>query len=321
MPKISAVMALYNTPYNYLQATVESILSQTFTDFELIVVDDASSMDYEHFFEEFKDKRIKYFKSQQNCGPGYARNLGIKKALGEYIAIVDSDDIYLPKRFEIQADFLDRNSRISLISCAFKQSNNGRVPSIIDDDEDIKISMLFNSQLANPAVMFRKNIFIEKNLLYPENTNFGEDYQLWLNAMFAGIKMENLEDVLMIYTRRKSQLSKTRLNEQIKILKNIYKNIFSNFGMDVSQSEIDLHYNISLDNFNSLDFEDVHNWFDKIIEHNHRLNILNEQKLIEKKNQILIKINALKKRFFKLKIGKNNLCIYKPFKIALEKRD
>lgn len=321
MPKVSAIMALYNTPYNYLKATVESILSQTFNNLELIIIDDASAIEYQEFFNNFNDERIKYFKSEKNSGPGHARNEGIKKAKGEYIAITDSDDIYLPQRFEVQVDFLDKNPDISLIGCAFKQSNNGKISSVIEKDEDIKVAMLFNSQLANPAVLFRKNIFTEKNLFYAEDINFGEDYQLWLNAMFADIKMANLSEVLMIYTKRKNQLSKTKADKQTKILKDIYRNIFANLKMTISQEEIDLHYNIGCENFNSVTPEEAENWLNKIIEYNKNLNIFSEEKLVEKKNQTINSINTFKNRLFKLKFGENNFCIYKSFKITLEKRD
>jgi len=321
MPKISAVMALYNTPYDLLQATVESILSQTFDDFELLVIDDASQMEYENFFKKLEDKRIKYSKLKENAGPGNARNVGIRSAVGEYVAIVDSDDVYLSGRFESQAEFLDKNPDISLISCAFKQSNNGKISFLLEKDADIRLGMLFNSKLANPAAMFRKDVFIEKNLFYPENINFGEDYQLWLDAMFAGVKMANLKDVLMIYTRRKNQLSNAKAETQVSILKEIYRGIFSRLGVEYSQKEIDLHHNIYLENFASMPIEDVSNWFDKIIEKNKISRILDEEKLLKKKNSVIIAIKKLKSRIFKLKIGNYNLCIYKPCQILLEKRN
>lgn len=321
MPKITAVMALYNTPYVLLKKTVNSILNQTFTDFELVIIDDASTIEYEEFFENFNDNRIKYFKLEQNAGPGHARNEGMVNARGEYVAIVDSDDIYLPNRFEVQSDFLDKNPSISLISCAFKQSNNGKISSVIEKDEDIKVEMLFNSQLTNPAVMLRKTVFVEKNLFYPEDINFGEDYKLWIYAMFVGIKMANINEVLMIYTRRKNQLSKTNAEKQTSILKEIYKEILYRLGVMVSQEEIDLHYNIYLENFDEVSVESVSRWFDKIIAQNRNVHILDENKLIEKKNSVINRINFLSSRIFKLKIGKKNLCIYKPFRFSIEKRD
>jgi glycosyltransferase involved in cell wall biosynthesis len=320
MPEISAIMALYNTPYEYLKPTVESILAQTFKDFELIIIDDASNIEYEIFFNRFEDERIKYFKLEKNAGPGHARNEGIKKAIGKYIAIVDSDDIYMPQRFEVQKKFLDKNNEIALISNAFKQSNNGKIPSVIEKDEDIKITMLFNSPLANPCVMLRKNMFIDNNLFYPEDKTFAEDYELWINAMFKKIKMANLNDVLMIYTRRKNQLSKSNAEKQISILKDLYKKIFSQLEIDFSQEEIDLHYNIYSQNFKSISIKKVSDWLDKIIEANKKINFLQENKLLSLKENTLKIITNQKNRILKIKIGKNNLCVYKPLKISLEQR-
>lgn len=321
MPKISAIMALYNTPYHFLEATIRSIIEQTFKDFELIVIDDASTIEYNLFFEKFKDNRIKYFKLDKNAGPGHARNEGIKKAQGEYIAIVDSDDIYLPDRFKVQTDFLDKNQEISLISCAFKQSNNGKISSIVENNEDIKIFMLFNSPFVNPAIMFRKNVFAENNLYYPENINFGEDYELWIDSMFAGLKMANLKDVLMIYTRRKGQLSREKSEKQADILKNLYKKILSKMGIDATNEDLDLHHIIYSENFEAIPEDKIQNWFNKIIEANKTSQIFDEEKLIAKKEQMLDKIKKFKNRLLKIKIGQYNFCLNKNLLPYIEKRD
>lgn len=320
-PKISAVMALYNTPYKLLKKTVKSILNQTFADFELIVIDDDSSVQYKEFFDNFDDERIKYFKLDNNEGPGGARNEGIKKALGEYVAIVDSDDIYMPKRFELQKSFLDKNPDISLLSGVLQFSNNKKKSTVMEKDKDIKTFMLFNSALTNAAVMFRKNIFIEKNLFYPEKLTFGEDYSLWLDAMFADIKMANLNENLMIYIRRKNQLSKTKIDKQTSILKDLYKKIFSHLQLDFNQEEIDLHYNIYAQKFGSMTVKQISDWLDKIIEQNKKLQIFDEQQLTNKKQQTIENFYKFKTRIFKLKILEYNFCIYKPFKITFEKRN
>lgn len=315
-------MALYNTPYNYLKDTVKSILNQTFNDFELIIIDDASSLEYKAFFEEFNDDRIKYFKLEKNSGPGHARNVGIKKAAGEYIAITDSDDIYLPQRFEVQVKFLEENSDISLIGCSFKYSNRKKLSFVPLEYKDIKTYMLFNSPLNNSTIMFRKKEFAQKNLYYIEDINFAEDYELWINAMFADVKMANLEDFLMVYTRRPGQLSKTKLEKQISILKKLYKKMFLKINLDPSQEELDLHYNIYNAKFKKIkNIEQIHNWFDKIIECNKNFNIFDNEKLIEKKNQTITGFTAYKNMIFKIKIGGNNFCIYKPLKFCIESRD
>ena len=322
MPKISAVMALYNTPYNYLQSTVESLLNQTFNDFELIVIDDASTVDYSVFFEQFNDERIKYFKLEKNAGPGHARNEGIKKATGEYIANCDSDDVYLPQRLELQAKFLDENPNISLIGTTFRFSNKKRLSILPLNDADIKTFMLFNSPLCNPTIMFRREEFVSKNLFYPEDINFAEDYELWIDAMFSGVKMANLEDFLMIYTRRAGQLSKEKSEKQIAILKKLYAKILSNIGIEATPAQLELHHNIYTGSFSGIESSDkISEWFDKIIEHNKSASIFDEDKLLEKKLQTIRDFNNYKNRIFKLKLGNYNLCINKPFNITFEKRN
>lgn len=318
IPKISAVMALYNTPMEFLEKTVESILNQTLADFEFIIADDASSIQYSAFFDKLNDDRIKYFKLEKNSGPGGARNFGIKKARGQYIAIVDSDDIYMPERFQIQSDFLDKNPEISLLSVSYKFSGKNRAIPVLENDSDIKAALLFNSSIANPSVMFKREVFLEKNLYYSEDINFAEDYSLWIQAMSAGIKMANIDDVLMIYTRRKNQMSKVAKEKQIKILKDIYKNIFAILEMEVSRKEIDLHYQIYEGKFcKNVDADEIINWFDKIIESNKNKNIFDGQKLEEKKNETLDRIKKSKSEIFKIKIGNHNLCFYKPLKIKI----
>lgn len=321
MPKISAVMALYNTEFEFLKPTIESVLAQNFKDFELIVIDDASTIEYKDFFKSFNDKRIKYQKLEKNSGPGHARNVGIKMAKGKYVAILDSDDIYFPDRFNFQMEFLENNPDIDLVGCSVQYSSNKRIPPVFENNEEIKVEMLFNSQLANPAVMFRKDVFIEKNLFYPEDRNFGEDYELWVKAMFKGIKIANLKDVLMIYTRRPGQLSKTVTEKQITILKIIYKNIFDRLNMQVSLSEIDLHHNIYQENFKSMSQYEISDWFDKIIEHNKKLNMFDKNVLINKKNKVLDKYKRFKNRAFKIKIGEHNFCMSKDLKFYIEKRN
>lgn len=321
-PKVSVVMALYNTPYKYLKPTIESILNQTFSDFELIIIDDASSKEYKTFLEKFKDNRIKYFKLEKNSGPGHARNEGIKKAKGEYIAVADSDDVYMPERFETQLTFFKNNPEIALTGCAFKFSNRKKLAFVPISHNEIKTFMLFNSPLNNSTIMFRRKKFLEKNLFYAEDINFAEDYELWVDSMLAGIKMANLQDLLMIYTRRSGQLSKTKLGKQIDILKNIYKKIFSHLELEASQEELTLHYDIHMGNFKRVkNPQEISNWFDKIIEHNKKSNIFDEPSLIAKKEVTLNLYQKVKNRLLKIKIGRCNFCLDKNLKVYWEERD
>lgn len=314
-------MPLYNTPFEYLNATVESILSQTFADFELIVIDDASGIEYKEFFEQFKDERIKYFKLEQNAGPGHARNEGIKKATGEYVALVDSDDISLPERFKLQAEFLDKNPEISILGTSFQFSNRKNPALTIFGEKEIRNFLLFNSPLCNPTVMFRKEDLVRRNLFFNETINFAEDYNLWIDAAFAGLKFASLKEVLLIYTRRSGQLSKEKKEIQVSILKDLYKEIFAKLGFEATKEQLDLHYNIYTQNLNQTSPEQISDWFDKIIAHNKESQIFDEEKLIEKKNEVIKNYNKIKNRLLKIKIGNYNFCINKNFIPYIEQRN
>lgn len=321
MPKISAVMPLYNTPNEYLEKTVESILNQTFGDFEFLVIDDASTVEYKEFFEKFNDKRIKYFKLEKNAGPGHARNEGIKKAVGEYVVLVDSDDISLPERFRLQSEFLDKNPGTSILGTSFKFSNRKHAAITIFDEKEIRNFILFNSPLCNPTVMFRREELINKNLFFNETINFAEDYNLWIDAAFAGLKMANLKELLLIYTRRAGQLSKEKEGIQISVLKDLYKGIFAKLSFEATEEELNLHCNIYNENFNQTTTEQISDWFEKIINYNKTSNVFDEELLILKKTQVLDRLKTLKNRLFKIKIGGYNLCLSKNLKLYIEKRD
>ena len=117
MPEVSIVMPVYNTKAEYLREAVESILKQTFKDFEFLIIDNGSEAYIERALRKYKDTRIKYLKINKNQGQAYARNYGIEKAKGTYVAFMDSDDVSLPERLEEQVKFLNEHIYIGCLGC------------------------------------------------------------------------------------------------------------------------------------------------------------------------------------------------------------
>ncbi len=113
MPKISVVMPVYNTKEEWLREAIESILNQSYKDFEFIIIDDGSDKSIEPIVNSYNDARIVLIR-QENLGIAKSLNYGFKISKGEYIARMDSDDISLPERFEKQVNFLDKNPQISV---------------------------------------------------------------------------------------------------------------------------------------------------------------------------------------------------------------
>ena len=186
MATVSVIMTVYNGE-KYLRDATMSILNQTYTDFELIMVDDGSSDKTSEIFESFDDKRIQFIRKEINRGQSYSRNIAIKQSRGEYIAIMDADDIAYPNRLKVQYDFLKSKPDISICSSWAQLIDNN---SIIfgekkppPTNEVLKLTLLFYCPIIHPTVMFRKNDFIENNLWYDEHFYYAQDFDLWTRAM------------------------------------------------------------------------------------------------------------------------------------------
>lgn len=211
MPKVSVLMPVYNTKEEYLREAIESILNQTFTDFEFIILNDGSTDEnVETVIKGYEDKRIKYF-YKKNSGIADTLNLGLDKAKGLYVARMDSDDISLPNRFEKQVEFLDNNKDISLVGTwfnIFPKNEIIRHPVIVTF-----LSILQGCVIGHPTVMFRLADFNKYSLRY--NALYRcEDYELWSRAI-CFLKMANVPEVLLNY-RWDGQNISVKKSEEIK---------------------------------------------------------------------------------------------------------
>lgn len=206
MPRISVVLPVYNGA-EYLAEAVDSILVQTCTDFELIIIDDGSTDGSRKILEEFeaKDPRVRIV-SRENRGLATTLNDAIDMARGGWIARMDQDDIALPHRFERQLEWLERTG--ADIAGSWVQrfgTADKRVVRLHQTDEAIKMEMLFCSPFAHPAVMMRSDL--ARRLRYDKAWEKAEDYDLWVRAAEAGWKMSNVPEVLLMYRMHTSQIS------------------------------------------------------------------------------------------------------------------
>ncbi len=227
-PTISVVMSVYNGE-RYLREAIESILNQSFSDFEFIIINDGSTDKTEEIIESFKDVRIIYIKNPSNLGLSKSFNIGIRQARGQYIARMDADDTSEPDRFEKQLDYLNKNEEVGII---------GSVVTLIDERgrrlkkqnrpaEHIKIKWhsLFSTPLIHPTVMARANIL--KDNPYDETLTNSEDYELWSRLLFVtNTRLANLREPLLLYRVYKNSFTqKLDLNKRINSANNTIANI------------------------------------------------------------------------------------------------
>ena len=202
MPQISVVMPVYNTNEKHLREAIESILNQTYSDFEFIIINDGSSNNAEEIILSYKDKRIKYFK-QKNSGVAKTLNYGFDLAQGEYIARMDSDDVSLPKRFEKQVDFLEKYKDVSILGSWHEEFPKKHINKA---SSQVKLlDLLRGNTISHPTIMLRKNDFDKYNLRYDPNFTC-EDYELW-SRVIKYLKFYNLQEVLLKYRREEQNIS------------------------------------------------------------------------------------------------------------------
>lgn len=209
-PKISVIMPVYNTPEEELRESIESILKQTFSDFEFIIIDDCSKNNVKSVIDSYHDNRIRYIRNQKNLGVTGALNVGINNSRANFIARMDSDDISLPQRLEKQLEFLEKNPDIGLISANFLKFPKNEEIKLPTTDEEIKHTLIFSHNcICHPAVMINRSQIPQEELKYNEKEKVCEDYGLWLK-LIKYTSFSNIDDVLLKYRWHKNSISKRK---------------------------------------------------------------------------------------------------------------
>jgi glycosyltransferase involved in cell wall biosynthesis len=219
IPLVSVVMPVYNGE-KYLRQAVDSILSQTFQDFEFIIVDDGSKDKTAEILYEY-GTRVAVYNRGKN-GLVKSLNYGIDLAMGKYIARMDADDMAFPQRFEKQVDFLNKHADIGLLgtSAILIDQNGKRLRKLATPSSDLEIrwNILLNSPIIHSSAMFRRELFDRNGLRYEETYKAVEDYDLWRRFLYFS-KAGNLPEPLIHY--RIHQYNVTNQNRQIQIQNHI----------------------------------------------------------------------------------------------------
>ncbi|POB13205.1 glycosyltransferase [Halobacteriovorax sp. DA5] len=245
--QISVVMSVYNN-VDFLKESIESILTQSFKDFEFVIINDGSTDGSDKIIESYakKDKRIKYI-SRENKGLIASLNEGIINSKGKYIARMDGDDIAHPDRFKIQYNFLEQNNDIDICGTWLerfttdpKKSTNWKFPL---NDKDLKTLLIFSTPFAHPTIMMRKSIFQP----YDENFKNVEDYELWFR-LSDNNKYANIPKYLLKYRYHQESVSRIA-NKKYELRKslfsNIYKNLFNKLKLPYNEYTLDQHFIVS----------------------------------------------------------------------------
>lgn len=242
-PKISVLMSAYNGSPKYLRESVDSILSQSFTDFEFIIIDDCSSDDSWSILCDYaiRDCRIKLLRNPQNMGLTKSLNRGLNLAQGQYIARQDADDISMLNRFEKQFTWLTQHTETTLVSSEIQRikpdGTFGNVSNRACLSELLPWNLLFHNHLGGHSqVMFRRQPVLDLGG-YNEAYQYSQDYELWCRLAHAG-KIAILPEVLLHQRFHNTSISSIKRAEQDKLVfSQVTRNIEQLTGKVLLQKE------------------------------------------------------------------------------------
>lgn len=206
---VSCLLTVYNR--ETVKETIQSLLTQTYRDIEIIIVDNCSTDNTVNIIKSINDSRIKLYVNDKNYGQIYSLNRGLSLANGKFIVRIDADDICDPTRIEKQVELMKRNEKLVIVGSNIKliDKNNQNLGIIKypQKNEEIKKFLFLDSPFAHPSVMIRKDILINNNMKYNENFLICADYELWTRLLQFG-EGENIQEPLVFYRIGENDSSK-----------------------------------------------------------------------------------------------------------------
>lgn len=283
-------MSVFNDE-RYVAQAVESILAQSFTDFEFLVMDDGSTDETGPILDRFTDPRLRVIRSEKNQGIAYQVNRGMSEARGKYIARMDGDDVALPDRLRLQVEFLEANPSVMICGGqVIRFSAEGRevLWDFPIESEKLLACLFFRGCFCNPATMFRTALVQELDFRYSDGWQLAEDYYFWYRVLkqFPGA---NLPQPILRYRVSKSQITQTNVAEKHDRLRHIRMAMLEDLGFYPNAIDISFHESVISDDWPEDEefFDRAIAWLDKIYQFNLKSKVFPPQALGEEMSRHL----------------------------------
>lgn len=261
---------------------IESILSQTIRDWELLITDDGSSDQTENVIRQFSDPRIRLFHHPDSKGVATTLNEMIRAARGEFVARMDADDLCHPERLEKQRRFLRRRPDVDLCGSAAETFGEKktiyRFPS---RHEEIRALLLFQPSLLHPSVMWRAEAFRKNNLFYQEVPPTAEDYELWVRAS-EKVRLANLPEPLLLYRIDPSIKDSPYVLQQKEGDRIIKEQLLERLGLRTDPNSMAIHHALSVNRFSGKEapeMDEFEQWMLKIEQANRTVGLFGQAEL------------------------------------------
>ena len=269
-PTITVLMPMYNSE-EFIREAIDSIITQTFTDFEFLIIDDSSDKSYE-IVKSYSDPRIRIIKNSPPLGLRKSSNLGIREAKGKYIARMESDDIAFPNRLEKQFKFMESHPKVTVSGCYIETfGNETGVWKFPLTDAEIKAGLIWGITIGHPTSFFRREFLLSEKLFYNEDGfSYAEDWEFFYTMRNKAV-FQNIGEVLYRYRRSGGSVTKRMKPNRDKIMNEMFSRVLSEFGILFSDEDIKLHRMFVGDFYLDQDFSNLkkaQQWLNRLIEHN-----------------------------------------------------
>lgn len=264
-PLISIILPIFNQA-KYLAEAIESILNQTFTDFELLIIDDASTDSSLKLIKTYQDKRIRLFTNKINKGLAACLNLGIKEARSNFVARMDGDDISYPQRLAHQYTFMQEHSEVAVYGSALTLLDSPKKTICFPRSDGLcRAQLIFRSPFAHPSVMIRKYTLNINQLTYDETLKSAQDYNLWMKlSLIKNVQFANHKQALVSYRQHAAQTTQVKRLQQLENSLSIVAKLFDTLNIGYSEAELKTHRLIMNGDYDKVDHLNVEKWFSKL---------------------------------------------------------
>ena len=273
-PFVSIIMAVYNDA-QFLSQAVESIMAQTYSNFEFIIIDDGSNDRSLSELLRFKDSRINILANTENKGLPYSLNKAIVQSTGTYLIRMDSDDIAMKSRVSKLVRFMEANKNIDVSGSWLRtidNSNKSRCWKLPTKHEEISAQLLFRNTIMHPTVILRKESLVKNKELYDPSFIKSQDYDLWVKLLMAGCNFANINKPLLKYRVSERNKNPENYRRQNADSARVRKKYINWLGISPSANELSLNEYLATLNFRpaNANIDDLYMWCRKLILYNEK---------------------------------------------------
>ena len=270
MPKITVLMPVYNA-VKFVGLAINSILRQTFGDFEFLIIDDASSDGTDEVIRRFRDPRIRCVNNESNMGVAVTLNKGIELARGKFVARMDADDISGPKRLERQVSFMEHNQSVGVVGSwiRFSGKYSRQKGRRLFGTSSVKASLCFENPFYHPSVMIRKSVIDQHQFRYRAYYGRSEDFDLW-SRLSEVAELNNIPEVLLRYHVHESSITSVNRFDMDDQSLDILQRELRKCRIDISGEDLKFHRNVGQGKRMTC-YEDINraeSWLNMIIQSN-----------------------------------------------------